>query len=758
MMRLPRTLISLGISSALSSPILLGGVARAADAAAPADKPASAVAAALAAARLPAVTVSPQVANAAENFFHYASVARYELARAEGEKLLGMTGAQPLEVLTAFEKVVADRNQRVPADRRVELYERMLSWQRVPDLKDVSAKLIGIFNKGNETRRADAQFIESNIQRLSVNRRAYELAVQSLRQSGELAVPMMIAYLKDPSKSQHHVAIRNALRDLGIKALNPLLAATSMTDWDTLPWVISALGDLGYDNAVPYLVRLAQDKQTPAQIKDAAAQALLRLNVPNPNELNAAQLFVELGEKFYYDKASVAADAGAESAQFWTWTGGTLVRQVVPAPVFNEDMALRCCEYALQLDKNRADALSLWLAAAYKREAELPAGATDPTWDSAKGDTHFFAVASGTQYLNSALARAINDRNAAVALKAIRSLQKIVGNANLFTGGDEQPIIAALRYPDRQVRFEAAFTVAAALPLNVFNGQDRVVPVLAEALGQTGKAGVLVVAPSQDRINAVTQKLAQYTVRGGASADAAVANAAGMSGIDVIVINEEDPQIDRLFVAARENVRLAGSAILIRVTSEAASAYAPLAAQNPLVSVTAANDDGLAAAVEAARKKASGLGIDEKAATDYALRAAALMGNLAINRSQSLDLLVAKPALLAALDDARPELIRAAGAVLAWMDAAEAQAGLLGKALDEKTADDLKIDLLKDAAINAKRFGNRCGEGTIESLKKLIASGESLEVRSAAAEVLGAMNLPADQVKTLILGRAQQQK
>ncbi|MGE5612616.1 MAG: HEAT repeat domain-containing protein [Bacillota bacterium] len=719
-----------------------------------ATEPAATNQAAVAPATTPA-PIAPELAQTAEDFWHYASIARYDLAKAAGEKILGMS-AEPMAVYNAFEAVVADKNRRVVAEKRVELYERLLAWQRVAELKDVSAKLLTVFNKAKYTRRADTAFIETNIQRLIVNRRAYELAMQQLRQSGELSVPIMLNYLRDPAKKQYYVAIRSALRDLGIKALNPLLAATEMKDWNTLLWVVSALGDIGYDNAVPYLVRLTQSKETPQAVKEAAAQSLLRLNVSNPRELNAAQLFYELAEKFYYEKASIVPEPGSDAGFMWSWTEAGLSKKNVPAVVFNEDMALRACEYALRLDSSRGDAVSLWLASAYKREVELPQGAADPMWEQDHAATHFYAVHAGTQHLNPVLDRAIRDRNSEIALKAIKSLQEIAGSSSLFTGEENHPILAALRYPDRQVRFEAAFTVAQALPQKAFAGQDRVVPILSEALAQTGKPGVLLVGRSQDQINSLKGKLGQaYHVEGATTAEAAVNAAANMSGVDIVVVNEDHPQIDRLFSEVRDNVRLAGAGMLIRVASEAASPFAALAQTNPLISVTAAKDETLAAVVEAARKRAGGLPTDEQVATSYALRSAELLGKLALCRGQVLDLSVAQGTILAALNDARVEVIKAAGNVLALYSTREAQAGLFDKAMDDKTAGDLKVLLFKDLSTNAKFFGNLLDQERIDALTKLVATAGDATVRSAAAEAHGALNLPADQVKTLILQQSK---
>src|SRR5262249_16731888 len=159
----------------------------------------------------------------------------------------------------------------------------------------------------------------------------------------------------------------------------------------------------------------------PATVKDAAKAALVRLHVSDSNSQNAAQLFYELAEKFYYEKASVAATPGAAEAYLWYWTEQGLMNKPVPAATFNEDMAMRSGQGVRKLDPTRGDAASLWIAAGYKREVEIPEGKTDAFWDDKHPATHYYAVASGTKGLNPALARALRDGNAAVALKALKS-------------------------------------------------------------------------------------------------------------------------------------------------------------------------------------------------------------------------------------------------------------------------------------------------------------------------------------------------
>ena len=765
MMRLPRALTKLTIACLVASP-MLPAWAQAQDAqpgAAAAGAGQTAAAGNGASPAAASANPSPELIAAAEDFWHYASIGSFALAKAAGEKVLSMN-APPPDVLAAFEHAVNKRNRMAPAERRVNLDERMLNWQLNPQLKDVSVQLIKVFRDARGLVATSPAAIEAQVKRLSVNRRAYELAMEELRRSGEMAVPIMLAYLRDGRQREHHVAIRNALRDLGRQALNPLHAATEMDDWNTLQWVVGVLGDIGYRESVPYLVRLLQAREVPQTVKQTATQALNKIGIQNPNETQAARLFVDLAEGFYNERVQVIPDKDAKEWFMWSWANNSLTKVNVPAEIFNEHMTLRTTETALRLDESRSEAVSLWLAAAYRREVQIPEGVSDPLWPEGHPATHYYAVSSGTQHLSSALARAIQDGDSAVAHKAVKSLQEIAGNSNIFAqsggGAADTAIFDAMRYPDRQVRFEAAFTIANAVPQQQFNGQDRVVPILAEALGQTGKPGVLVIASSQDRFNATREKLGDaYNVQGGTSVDAAVGSANTLPSVDVIVINEDHQQIDRLLQLSRESARLEGSAVLIRATaSEVASPFAAVAQQNRRLNITAAPDDAIPDAIAAARSRAGGLAVDDKLATDYALRAADVLEKLSISRGHPLDLSVAQNALLGALSDPRAELVLAVGQVLAMYNSPQAQVGLITKALDANTPDDMRIALLKNLAANAKFYGNHLDATHVESLTNVVATAPNLDVRSAAAEAHGALNLRTNQVKTLILNHGKNEK
>ncbi len=57
--------------------------------------------------------------------------------------------------------------------------------------------------------------------------------------------------------------------------------------------------------------------------------------------------------------------------------------------------------------------------------------------------------------------------------------------------------------------------------------------------------------------------------------------------------------------------------------------------------------------------------------------------------------------------------------------------------------------------MNAKFFGNQLEEPGVKMLSGTVESAANLDVRSAAAEARGALNLPADQAKSLVIGQSK---
>lgn len=694
--------------------------------------------------------IDPTLKSNVEDFWHFAKMGRYDAANAKGQAVID-AGADPLAVLGAFEAVTQS------ASRKDDLDVWMVRFQSTDEIKGIADQLAKLIADGRFARRSDPEFITANIERLIVNPIGYRNGVENLRNSGELAVPVLLDYLGSPSKKEYHDVVRRAFKDLGKPVLNPLVASTEMSDANTLAAVIDLLGELGYADVSPYLLRLSNTGSE--TVKEAANRALTKLGVDPASAVDSA--WYDLATKYYYDRASITADNRNPVAYVWYWDDSTkhLIKKDVAPILYGRIMAMRASEYSLGSASSASpqvadDALALWLTANYKRETDVPEGQTDATRGENQPDANYYGVASGSKYLSMALDRAIRDRTSPVAFHVLRSMQQSVGRTNIDVSSESSPVIQALSYPDRAVRYEAAIVLAQARPLEAYTGSDSVVPLLGEAVSQTGKPTVLMLMPDTGAINANKSALEAvgYKVSGATTAGELAVIAGDLPAVDVVVISSKMPadQVDAALTSVRGSLKLRGAAKVILVDTNA-SQFEELKKTDPLYTTSlASNADELAIAVEAARAASGALPLDAAIATDYAIRAATVMRELAlVGGIYKLDPI--KGTLLGALADERTAVVVAVSRILAEYNDADAQKRLLARAVDARVPNEQRVAIFEALAANARNFGNKLDASELEKLETAVTDEPDLDVRGAAAEARGGLGLPADLAKSIIV-------
>ena len=708
-----------------------------------------------AAATQPADSAFEDLVRLVDNFYHTARMANYTAAQAYGSQILAQN-VDPEMLLDAFREV-HKRHSEQPAD----LDRQMLVWQQQPELADVAGEIVKRVNEGRVARATNRQFIAEQLERLAGGNIAYRNALAQLRFSGEYAVPVMIQYLQDREKVQFHADIRRAMRDLGVDMLSPLWAACQMENETVLIMVVAALGDLQYDASIPYLLEQVETTGSDA-VRRAARQALERLGYSGGS--TAADEFYRLAERFFYEQTPVIPNRRLGTATIWSWGGEQAgpVRTDVPPQIFNEVMAMRAAGKALKLGQGMDNALALWLAANYRREGELMQGEVDQTQPEGSPSAHYYGAQAGTKYLLDVLERAEADRvrlargnrynTADVSLRAIKSLQEIVGRGNISAG--ETPLTTAMNFPDRRVRIEAAFALAQALPQQPIAGQEQVVPLLADALSQTGQPSVLVLSADQELANRSVEQLtaANYRAAGAGSVVDMIAQAQQLPSVDVVVIDSAigDREIDTLLINSQANPKLSGAAKLVMVNNQA-TRYERMKLTDPTLETTLAREgENLVKAIEGARAGVGALPLEPEAATELATRSGMLLKLLGTSDS-IFRIENGEEFLLAAMADARPEVRTLAGEVVALLDSGRSQPALLAAALRPEEAPEVRISFFNSLATSAKAFGNRLNGDQIDTLLAAAANREQLEVQASAAEAVGAMNLPADEARRLII-------
>jgi hypothetical protein len=304
---------------------------------------------------------------------------------------------------------------------------------------------------------------------------------------------------------------------------------------------------------------------------------------------------------------------------------------------------MRCCEWSLKAQEQFGLAIGLWLAAFFKAEAT---GVAMPEYFGKEhADALVYATTAGPEYLHQALARAVNDRNAAVALGAVEALATTAGERSLmYTLGPAQPLLQALAFPDRAVRYSAAIAIANAGPRQPFPESGVVVQNLADAL----------------------------------AAQAAEAGAA--------TVEKWTPEL----------------------------------------------------------------------ADSYALRAAQSMLRLAVGRNPVIDLSLAQPALIGATKSPRQEIQTLAGQVLAYVNNPNAQRAVAEMAMNGANDPVVRVAAFESLVNSAKLSGNLLPDTTVAAMYELISKADTdPALRAAAAAAYGALNLPSQKVKNLILDQAR---
>ena len=409
------------------------------------------------------------------DFLHYTKIGRFDLAKGYAQAVLD-SNPDPVELLTLSEANRAG----------LAILERVVDLAPDAELVDVSRKVLGLIEQGKFIRRSDPKIIIEEVKRLTGTDRGWLTGVKRLRNAGEYSIPFMLDAITDDSRKDEWKDIKRALPEIGRDGIRPLVAALQSDDTALKAEIIKALGGINYPQALGYL-KYVMEKDTSTELRGLASQSIRQID-PEALKVPAAVLFFRLAENYYYHAESLqpAEDATFANVWFWDSTGKRLLREKVDRNYFNELMAMHACEWALKADPAFGWAIGLWQAAYFKAES---AGVAMPNYfGPGHADAMTYATTAGPEYLHQALGRAIKDRNAYVALGAIEALATTAGEKSLlYRIGSAQPLVFALSFNDKAVKYSAAIAIAAAGPIARFAESKLVIVNLAQALAETGE-------------------------------------------------------------------------------------------------------------------------------------------------------------------------------------------------------------------------------------------------------------------------------
>jgi tetratricopeptide (TPR) repeat protein len=698
----------------------------------------------------------------AEDGWHYAAIGRFDWADAQF-KALDESNPDPVALLEL-------------ARKNPNRHKTLIALLNNTEVGPSAARFLEILNRGEELLRTNPDEIVANIAKLGGTPRQVFEATKRLKVSGEYAIPHLIQTLQNPADRLLQPAVIQVLPQIGRGALNPLCIALGMRDDVTRQVLVNAAAEIAYRQALPYLAKLANDATASGETRAAAGQALAVLGSASGGDL--AGLFYKLADDYYNNTDSLKADPTLDLANVWYLRDDGLRFVKVPRAIFNDIMAMRCCEEALKADPNHTEATALWLAANFRREARLgldvesdqpdPLADKDGTRPEHYPRAIYFARAAGPMYNHRVLARAFKDRDPGVALGAIAALSATAGEKSLVGAEDlKQPLVQTLSFPNRQVRIKAALALARALPETHFSSAGNVLPVLAEALAQSGRRAALIVDPDDNSRNKFLALLRAAGFDCGVGANLYQAREAGqkanLTSFDVILLASDIEQPDLLTTLndLRLQFQTAATPILVlakegELTKASKVARGAAGVEVLLSDVTELGDPAQIQqrVAEKITRASQALGmspLDIDLSLTLALRAADALRGIAESNLKVYHFSRAVPALITTLESRNEALRIKCAHGLALASSTDAQAAIARAALNPARGPSERVAVFGSLAESARRNGNLIGGS--ELIGKLIdftLNEGDLILQAAGSKALGALDLPSNKASEII--------
>jgi hypothetical protein len=399
--------------------------------------------------------------------------------------LRGFIGSNPtdqdlvaIERQRGFSSFLRLRNIRWSSDPKIEAEGRQLAEQAIEKANATLRKVLG-----------DPQRIARYIRNLGATPEERSYAISELQRSGALAMPQIIATLRQETDPYQQALILNVLPYLPADTVQPLLAAFDMPEASVLKVnllrSLAVRRDLGQlvsraeTNPLPTLEYLAASTRQADAVRKAAADLESRLLAVPPTRLPIAKVeLTRYADRFYRHEA---AFINPNAEPVWRWENNTLVNYAASASQAEEFFGLRYARWALELDPSYEPAQVVFLSLAADKALER--GGLEQPLSQTAPDVHDLLATVYAGALINTLDRALADRRTAVALGVTRALgERAEVQAARSDRSRPGVLVRALDYGDRRVQLAAADALLRLPGPPVHQASARVVEVLRRAV------------------------------------------------------------------------------------------------------------------------------------------------------------------------------------------------------------------------------------------------------------------------------------
>ncbi len=432
-----------------------------------------------------AQTVDPEMALFQQGVEHY-NKGEYAEAKDTLDEMLSLKPSSQLAL-------------RMRRDAELGLFARMVG-EGDRELAATAQKVIEMMNQAvRETKRevADPEKLLTDFQ--SPDMHAYLAARSLIVGHGAYSVPYLLPFMTRQGARNQMIAARtiSTLTDIGRVASMPLLEALASEDETVRLRIAATLGQLGDKRAVASLLGICEDPEASEALVEAAKEALSSITGLSVETLGPAVREYEILVRHYIaeEATSVGYVYGTWQA-VWSWKPEAenlrdrLSYELVPTYLYYQRQATECALKALKLDPGNAELKSLLVTAlcrqlrltrALARFAESEQIRQDAAARAAQLEKRVPVVCHlfDADLVGKALQEALDLGDEDTSLYLV----KVLGTkAGLEAGEGAQALMAALDFPDKDVRYQASVEIVKAFPDGALGNPEKVMQVLSGAL------------------------------------------------------------------------------------------------------------------------------------------------------------------------------------------------------------------------------------------------------------------------------------
>jgi len=585
---------------------------------------------------------------------------------------------------------------------------------------------------------------------------------------GPYSVPHLVPFMVQRGPKNQRIVARTValLTDIGRDVCHPMLALLSSDDDVLKHRAVAVLGQIGDRRAIPSLLALAQDPDTPPSLAVGAKDALKNITGKPAAALGpAVKQYQQLAKSYLYeDKLAVGYVFGTWQ-DMWSWNPGAeklqdrLTFDLLPSYLYYQHRGTQVAQEGLVLAPEDATLQSL-LVCLQVRQLQVtkrfiaaglaPQMQADAQERAGKLAARTPVVAHGYDgaIVGEALKYSLDIGDGATSLYLVNLLGAKVG---LEKGPAGKALLAALDSSDKDVRYYAAVQVVRASPRGLLGDPDKVMQVMSAALKRaTARTALLVLNDLQARNKLRTVLRAEGLITSECMLEPnGITKSLNIQpGIDIVFIggNVSAATFQASYELLRDDARTEAVPMYAVVDSKKASA--DLAKAKGLTGVISPDEvrqermaNLLKEALAAEDAKEAG------PAEQLVLAAAVALAEVdpAVTK-YPLDLL--EPALISALKSHGEQVQLAVAAVLELFGSPAALTSLAELVAGEHSPA-LKAKACYALAAVGERNGKKLPDEVVATLRKALQD-DSLIVRQAAGEALSVSGVSGEEILGLL--------